>query len=325
MTSPNAVFTELVTTTYRDHKRKIADAFTNNNALLKYMMKGGRKRMVDGGLSIVTPLEYAENSTYQRYSGLDPLNIQESDILTAAQYEWRQAAVNVVSSGLELRTNKGRNQIINLAKTRLQNAIKTAKNNFSFDVYSDGTLTNQIDGLQKLISVTPEASATIGGINQADWAMWQNFVNDSDAKLGNSNTDSWDSTNIQAGMRQLHLRLVRGDDAPNLIVTDWILFDMYESSLVTNQRYTNSDEADGSFAKLMFKNIPVIFDGGSGIPDRTMYFLNTDYLELVVHPDADWTMVEEKTSVNQDGVVRPIIFQGNLTCSNRKLQGVLVE
>ena len=42
--------------------------------------------MEDGGLSIVTPLEYASNSTYQRYSGYDVLNINAVDVLTAAEY-----------------------------------------------------------------------------------------------------------------------------------------------------------------------------------------------------------------------------------------------
>ena len=54
-----------------------------------------------------------------------------------------------------------------------------------------------------------------------------------------------------------------------------------------------------------------------------MYFLNTDYLGLTVHKDANWTELDEKMSVNQDAEVIPIIWQGNLTVSNRSLQGVL--
>lgn len=66
MASPNSTFTELVSTTFRKHKRQIADNLTNRNALLKYMMKRGNKRLEDGGLTIVTPLDYSENGTYQR-------------------------------------------------------------------------------------------------------------------------------------------------------------------------------------------------------------------------------------------------------------------
>ena len=64
-------FTELVATTYRNHKKEVADAVSNHNALFRRLTKKGKVRREDGGLSIVVPIEYAENSTYQRYSGYD--------------------------------------------------------------------------------------------------------------------------------------------------------------------------------------------------------------------------------------------------------------
>ena len=99
MASPNATFTELVSTTFRKHRKEIKDNLSNRNALLKYMRKRGNVRTEDGGLTIVTPLDYAANGTYQRYSGYDILNIQQSDVVTAAEYQWRQIALNVVASG----------------------------------------------------------------------------------------------------------------------------------------------------------------------------------------------------------------------------------
>ena len=55
MASPNSTFTELVSTTFRKHRKEIADNLSTRNALLKYMMKRGNKRTEDGGLSGVTP------------------------------------------------------------------------------------------------------------------------------------------------------------------------------------------------------------------------------------------------------------------------------
>jgi hypothetical protein len=68
----------------------------------------------------------------------------------------------------------------------------------------------------------------------------------------------------------------------------------------------------------------VIYDGNSGIPVNRMYFINTNYLELVVHEDADLNIMDEARPVNQDGAVIPILWMGNLTCSNRKLQAVIL-
>lgn len=66
MASPNSTFTELVSTTFRKHRKEIKDNLSNRNALIKYMMKRGNYRLEDGGLTIAVPLDYASNSTYQR-------------------------------------------------------------------------------------------------------------------------------------------------------------------------------------------------------------------------------------------------------------------
>ena len=91
-TSAFTTFTELVTTTYRNHKKEVADNVSNHNALFRRLTQKGRIRREDGGLSVVEPLEYAENSTYTRYSGYDPLNVEAVDVLTSAEYTWCQVS-----------------------------------------------------------------------------------------------------------------------------------------------------------------------------------------------------------------------------------------
>src|SRR6185436_10882348 len=174
--SANATFTELVTTTFRKHRREVKDNLSLRIALLKYMKRRGNYRLEDGGLSIAMPLDYAANGTYQRYSDWDLLNISQSDVLSAAEYQWRQIAINVVASGRELRINSGESQIINLAKARIKNAIRSFNNSFSSDLYSSGSLTNQINGLQAIIADTP--TNTVGGIDANTWTFWQNAVLD---------------------------------------------------------------------------------------------------------------------------------------------------
>src|SRR6185437_1608816 len=167
-------FTELVSTTYRNHSKTVADNVSRHNALFRRLTEKGRVRIEDGGLSIVCPLEYASNSTYQRYSGFDALNINAVDVLTAAEYPWRQVAVNVAASGLELRSNMGESRIINFTKSKIRNAINSFKNGLSTDLYSDGTAANQINGMQALISDT--GTGTLGQINSSTFPFWQNVV-----------------------------------------------------------------------------------------------------------------------------------------------------
>lgn len=321
MTSPNAVFTELVSTTFRKHRKQIVDNVSNNNALLKRLMSKKQMRVEDGGLTITAPLEYDENGTYQRYSGYDILSVGASDVISAAEFQWRQIALNVVASGQELRTNSGDSRIINLVKSRMKNAMRTFKNNFSGDVYSDGTLSNQINGLQALVA--DAGTGTVGGIDSSTWTFWKNKVQSAAAPIQGGGAITVGPTTMESLMLPLWLAQTRGDDQPDLIVADTNYFTFYEQSQTSIKRYTSSDEAQGGFISLKYKNADVIYDGGSGIPANHMYFLNTDYMELVVHRDANLAIMDEMKPYNQDAAVVPILWMGNLVTTNRSLQGLV--
>lgn len=320
MPSPNTVFTELVSTTFRKHTKEIKDNVSKNNALLRRIYDKGNVRREDGGLTIVAPLDYAENNTYQRYSGYDVLNVGASDVISAAEYQWRQIAINVVASGLELRTNSGDSRIINLVKSRLKNAIRTFKNNFSADIYSDGTLANQVNGLQALVA--DAGTGTVGGIDSSTWTFWKNKVQSAAAPIQGGGAITPGATTMESLMLPLWLALTRGDDQPDLIVMDNNYFTFFEQSQTSIKRYTDETKANAGFVSLKYKGADVIFDGGSGIPANHAYFLNTDYLEVVVHKDADMTVMDEMKPYNQDAAVVPVLWMGNLVCSNRALQGV---
>lgn len=320
MASPNATFTELVSTTFRKHKKEIKDNVSNRNALLKYLNKRGNTTKEDGGLTIPCPLDYAENGTYQRYSDWDTLNIAASDVISSAEYQWRQIALNVVSSGRELRINSGPSRIVSLAKGKMKNALRTFNNNFSNDIYSNGTATNQINGLQALVSDL--GTGTVGGINSTTYAFWLN-------QIFNCTTESVtaSATTIENSMLlPLWLDLDRGpSDQPDLIVMDNTYYQYFEASQTSLKRYMDSSSADAGLSVLKYKGADVLFDGNSGIPATHAYLLNTDYFGLCVHKDADLEIMDEQRPINQDGVVVPMIWMGNLTLSNRNQQGVIVN
>ncbi len=322
--SPNATFTALVTTTFRNHPNMVADNVSNNNALYRRLYKKGKVNLIDGGWEIVRPLDYTENSTYQRYSGYDTLNISPSDVLTAANYAWKNVAIHVSASGTEIRNNSGKERIINLVEARVKNALRTFANDMSSDIYSDGTATNQIGGLKAIVA--DAGTGTVGGINSSTYTWWQNVVQSNASPLQGGGAVTIGTTTIQTQMNNLWYALTRGGDVPDIIVADNNYFDFYEESLQQYKRYMDSDEAQGGFLALKYKTADVFFDGGTkggGIASNHMYFLNTDFLEMAVHRDANLERLDDKISLNQDAVVIPFLWQGNLVCSNRSLQGVL--
>jgi hypothetical protein len=317
--SPNSIFTELVTTTLRAHPTEISDNVSQHNALYRRLKTNGKIKKLSGGYEIVRPLDYAENSTYQRYSGYDALDIGASDVLSAAKFDWVQAAVHVTASGRELRMNSGKEQLIDLAAARTKNAMRTAANNMSLDLYSSGSLTNQMGGLGTIIQTA--GTGTVGGINSSTYTFWQNQFTEM------SGTNAYGG--IRADMMKLWLNCARGADQTDLIVATQDLYQAFWESLTVNQRYTSDDkDATAGFNALRFQQADVIFDRQATNFTSTgekMYFINSDYLELVVHRDANWSTLDDKVSVNQDATVIPIIWMGQLVVSNRARQGVLID
>lgn len=319
MAPPNVNFNELVSTTLRKRQKKFADNVLNHIAFLRYLLERGNVNLLDGGTQIIRELEYAENATYKRYSGYELLDVTPSEVFSAAEYEWMQAACVVSASGRELRINKGETRTINLLEKRMKNAEKTMKNNIAVDVYSAGSLANQMGGLQHLVADDPTAAATVGGIAQATETWWQNQTSTS--------VETNDATTIQGIMKGVWLNCVRGMDHPDLILADSIMYSSYEQSLITIQRITTPVKGQSGFSSLEFYGVggsaPVMFD--DAITTKHGYMLNTDYLFLDVHEDANFEPLPRRDAFNQDAIAVPVIFMGNVTCSNRSLQGVIFD
>lgn len=315
MASPNSTYTEIVTTTLAGYSKTMADNVTNNNALLRHIDTKGNKSPATGR-TIVQELEYATNSTTKWYSGYEVLDTSTSNVFTAAEFNYKQLAGNVVISGLEQVENSGSEQIFNLLKSRIRNLEKSLKNTMATALYADGTGTDskELGGLQLVVPGT--VGNTVGGINSGTYTFWQNQVYDfSTAGVTAS------ATTIQTAMNTLWLATIRGADRPDVIVGDTNYFGFYWSSLQANQRFSNDDSASAGFMNLMFMDAPVYYD--DQCPTDKMYMLNTDYLFLRYADGREFVPLGEKASVNQDALVMPVAWAGNMTVSNRARQGII--
>lgn len=339
MPAPN--LSEVATVSLRNRTRKLADNVSRNNAIFLRLNSRGNVRPFSGGRNITVELEYANNLTYQRYSGYQTLNITPSPAFSAAEYPIRQVAVVVSISGLEKLQNSGKEQSIDLLASRIKNAEKTFRNGMSYDLYSDGSITGQINGLQALV-VTAPASGSVGGIDRATWSFWRNYAfsatTDGGAAISPANAYDY--------MLQVWQNTARGTDKCDLILADNTSWGAYNRSLHGLQRITDtsSDLAKAGFATLKFMDSDVVMDGGyqglttdgnnfgpagagvvGGAPAGNMFFLNTDYLYLRPHSDCNMDVLDPATrsSVNQDAMVKIIGWAGNLCVSNSFLQGRL--
>jgi len=313
---------DIVATTIENRSRKIADNVTKNNGLLTYIEKGGNTRTISGGTVILQELSFAENGNAGWYSGYDLLPVAAQDVISAAQFDLKQAACPVIISGLEQLQNNGKEQMIDLLDGRLSVAESTMANLIAGGIYSDGTANGgkQITGLDAAVPVNP-AAGTYGGIDRGTWTFWRSKSTTAGAALT--------ASTVQAAMNTMWSTLVRGVDRPNLIVMDGFMWNIYMGSLQANQRFTDPNKAELGFPTIKYMDADVILDGGIGgfAVTKTMYFLNTKY--LFYRPHAERNMVplapNKRYAINQDAEVQIIAWAGNLTCSGSQFQGRLIS
>ena len=313
MAFPN--ISDIIATTIESRTRSIADNVTKNNVLLSKLKMRGNQKTFSGGYKILQELSFAENSNAGWYSGYDILPVGVSDVISAAEFNIKQAAVPVVISGLEMLQNSGRERMIDLMESRVTVAEATLANLISEGLYSDGTGSGgkEIDGLNAAVPLDP-TTGTYGGIDRATWNFWRSQLE-----------NAADFTTIQADWNDLWAKCVRGADRPDLIVCDSQTWAAYMASLQALQRFMSPETGNLGFPTIKFMDADVCLDGGIGgfCPAGTAFFLNTKYIHW--RPHADRNMVplspNRRYATNQDAEVQIMAWAGNLTCSGAQFQG----
>lgn len=320
MAFPNV--TDIVATTIENRSRKLADNVTKNNALLSRLNQRGNIRTVSGGSLIFEELSFAENANTGWYSGYDLLPVAAQDVLSAAQYDFKQAACPVIISGLDQLKNAGKEQMIDLLEGRIKVAESSMMNLLAQGVYSDGTAAGgkQVTGLNAAVPVNPN-TGTYGGIDRATWAFWRSKSTTSGAALT--------ALTIQGAFNDMWAQLVRGMDRPDLIVVDNFMWSTYLASLQAQQRFTGTETAKLGFPTILYMDADVCLDGGIGgfAVTKTAYFLNSKYIFWRPHSDRNMVPLapNRRYAINQDAEVQILAWAGNLTTSGSQFQGRLIS
>ena len=97
-----ANLSDIISTTIESRTKACADNVTKNNALLARLEQRGKVKPFSGGSKILQEISFAENANGGYYSGYDILPVGVSDVISAAEFQIKQAAVPVVISGLEM-------------------------------------------------------------------------------------------------------------------------------------------------------------------------------------------------------------------------------
>lgn len=318
MATPNSTFTEMVSTTQRLHRRQVVSNIIEHNKLLGLMKERGNMKTENGGYEIALPIAHSMNGTYQRYSGYDALNQTASEVISSAKYDWVQSAIHVTASGREIRMNSGEEAMIKLVKARRQVAVDTATNKMSIDLYSDGTASNQMNGMAALI--TTDGTGTVGGIVSGTYTFWKN-------KFEEVSGSGATFTTLKTAINNQYKATKKGASEVDIMVMSHDFHTIFEGGLTDLQRYASADTGSVGFGSLRYKNAIVEFDDNSNFSTTAekCYMLNTKHIYMIEHADAKWTSDGERVPTNQDAVVVPMFWMGQLCTDNRRMLSVVID
>lgn len=284
--------------------KKLYDNVFDSNPLLKRLKEKSYEKL-DGGTSIMVPLNYATTAASGWYTGADVLSTADNENITAAEYTWRQIYANITITKLDELKNSGDAQKISLVKSKTQIAEKTLIDSLGTGVYNAGTTTNAIVGLQAILAST----STIGGISQTTNSWWA-------AQLDSATT----TFNI-AALQTIFNACSVDADTPTVIMATRANYNRYYAQLQPQQRFMDSETAKGGFSSLMFNGVPFIAD--SHCPANNIMVLNEKYLHLFVHKDDDMRFDPFIKPINQNVRTAKVFWTGAFGSSNNRLHGRL--
>lgn len=284
--------------------KKLADNIFDSNPGIRRLKQKAYEKL-DGGTSIMVPLNYAQTTASGWYTGADSLSTADNENITAAEYKWAQLYANITVTRLDELKNSGDAGKINLVKSKVQIAEKTMMDLLGTALYNSGTTTNAPIGLGAIIGT----SNTIGGISQTTNSWWAAQV------------DSTTTTfSIQAVQTVFNNATVDAQ-SPTVIFATRANYNRYYGQLQPQQRFMDSDTAKGGFSSLMFNGIPFIAD--SHCPANNIMLVNEQAIYLFAHKDEDMRFEPFIKPINQNTRIGKVYWMGAIGSSNNRLHGKL--
>lgn len=294
-TSRASTYDALLSTTLDKYRPTLTDNVFNGRPLHRWLNEKGRRRMLDGGATIVEPLIYGAGEA-AFYGENDVLDITPQQGISSATFDWKDIYATIYISGQEFRKNSGEAQILNLLDAKTMQAEETLKDALAQAEYADAPADdNTILGLGALINdaagdlaASNTGADAIGNIDtQGKNEFWQSVVLDgSDAASGEEVRKL-----IRSGRNAAS---DSGSDRCDAAFTDQTTFEAVEDSYVHQVRYEDVDSANAGFENVMVSKMPLFWD--FECPDGTVFGINSKYLQIVGHEDA-W-MKQTPFSVN---------------------------
>jgi hypothetical protein len=311
---------------------QIADQVYASNPLFFRLCRSNRK-MIQGGTQIEFPLMYSRWANGGFYSGFDVLNVAPSDTVQNAAWDWKQAYVAVTVDGRTMLRTDSPEAIADFLRVQFGQAHMELSEILGASLWGfNSTGSTQLDGIVGAVD-NSTLVGTYGGITRSSSSntWWNSFI---DTAAAGASTLAAHQSNFS--------KVTIGGRHPTLIASNQTVYNGYWNLIQTGGgagtvgfptilvSAGGQDEvmAQAGFNNLLFNNVPFVVDShitsASGAYSTTntgvCYYLNEDFLYLVVSPRADFKVEDFQTPFNQDAMVAKVLWYGNVVCNNTQVQ-----
>lgn len=313
----------LLATTLKHYVPKLEDNVFGSKPLLWILKNSGSIKDIGGGAKIVKPLIYAASSNVGSYADDDVFSTAANAGISAAEFDFAQYYGLVHFTGIELAKNSGKEQLLSLMESRMQQVELSMADGINAMLWKDGAGNSGKDfiGIGAIISASDPSWGDLGGLDRTANTWWK----------ASTKAASTANTLSLADMSNIYNTASEGSDHPDYAVTTQTGFEAFEALLTSAVRFEDTQMGEQGFQNLKFKGVPITFDddveggGTTAEQESPMFFLNTKYLELSKLAGKWFSPSDMLQPTNQDAFYKHLVCYGQLTVSNCARQGVLYD
>lgn len=313
-------YNQIMATTLKYYSPTMTVNIANSNPGFM-RMKEKNNIIIDGGERIVVPLEHDYNKTVTSFEGFDEVNVNDNEVFTAAEYNWKFYNVAITVALTDIVKNRGKHRLISFLESKIKNGERSLMKRLGTDMYGDGTGNGgkNMLGLAAIVSTTPSVG-TLGGIDRsvATGEFWRN-IQEAGVAFGASAAGRNLIDKVQTNIRAIN------GGVPDLCLLGKTGYNGLKKEFIAQEQQNDvggkNKKPGFGYIDFTLNNMDVVFD--PNCPETYAYLLSTDYLKLYILSALNFTTTDAVTPTNQHIKVSHIVVGLQMVASNCREQAVI--
>lgn len=288
----SATVDTLFTTTWMYRQESVTEQAYLKTPFIYWLKNKGKVKELRGYRRIEVPVEYGDNETVRWISKGDTVPLIDSELVTMTYEDWKYVSASIVRWMQDDQQNRNKAAMINLVELKLNAAERALYEDLERVVFADGSGAKEPNGLQNLVTTAP-TTGTLHGIDRSANTWWRNQT-----KSATGAFSLYGISDMRNCLNNI-IKYSRSEIKQIVMVTDQTTYEAYEEEGYEIYQLTDNTLFDAGFDSLAFRGRPLMWCPSA--PSARIYFLNTEYINLVIDPDYWMQMTEWKPIPNQAG------------------------